>query len=178
MDIQISKHATQVWTRDQVKLTRPEPYEDPSIWAVNTIHFAGVPITFLAYQQSLNEDLWEATLYAIEAPVTCPRRVAFESSKLSWLDFWLEREWLLYITFPLYGGNDVTTQYITPHDVCAKTIERFGKLGMIGPYERKRQSLEHWLETSSWNGECPKKCEKNYRDFVTRNAMRLPKNAA
>lgn len=178
MDFKSRNPIAPTWGNDLEQLTRPEPYDDLSIWGLYTITPKDGSGTFLAYRHTIPEDDWTANSYAIEAPVDCQIRKEFEAGKMSWFDYWHHKEWLLYVSIPLMSREPITTRYISPGDIAPHIIERFKEFGNQGPYELKRQILELGWEYASWDGSCTKEAERKYRDFMLRNAARFPRDAA
>jgi hypothetical protein len=178
MDFKSRHPVAPIWDREMTQLSWPEPYDNPSIWSLYTITPNDGSGTFLVYRHSLPDVECTASGYAIEAPLDCPVRQAFETGEMSWMDYWHHKDWLLYVTIPLMSRDPITTRYISPRDIAPYIIERFKEFGNQGPYELKRQILELGWEYASWDGGCTKEAERKYRDFMLRNAGRFPRNAA
>ena len=178
MDFKCRFSIAPTWPNGSKQLTWPEPYDvasSSSLFTLTPIDGSG---TFLNFCHAFSDENFVSSSYAIEAPVDCPVRHAFESSQMSWMDYWHHKGWLLYVSIPLTGNHPITTRYIRPDELCQRTVKKFQELGNDGPYELKRQILELKWENTSWNGRCPKEAERKYRDFMLRNAARFPRDAA
>ncbi len=178
MDFNARNSVAPKWTRDQFECARrPEPYDRNHRGILQEIDSPDKSAIFLFVIGGLDEEHGEFTLYAIEAPVLCPMREAFEWGEISWVDFWSHKSWLIQVNVP-FGGGEPISKYISWSQVNLETRSRFEFLGNRGPYLLKLQQLELSWEYSSWDGTDPVAAEREYREFMIRHGRRFTGNAA
>lgn len=169
-----------IWTHDIVDSARyPEPYDEACLRAgLREIDAPDGSTIFLMMLGDFDEPNSLIIRYAIEAPPSCPARMAFENGEMSWPDFWEHRGWLLRFTFNLWGG-DVKTEFIEPRQMDPGTHEALRQLGNQSPYELRRQQLEvDWEFACKGLSGDPKSTERKYRDYMLRHGNRFLRDVA
>jgi hypothetical protein len=128
---------------------------------------------FLTCFAFCSEDLSQSQFYAIEAPRGCPMRQAFEIGKISWMEFWSHKGWLLRLDVPGHSG-DVASNYITMDDLDDLTIQYFKYYGHEGPLLLMAAQLKARIDIAKFEGKDAMEEERDYRQFMAINGHRLP----
>jgi hypothetical protein len=134
-------------------------------------------VRFLGIHGLFDESAGLFYFFGIDSPQTSPERQAFEWGKMSWIDFWFHKPWLLRMVVPLNPGQ-VVTSYINPSDMPKRLIEAFHWYGNRGPYIMRRDQLLIALKNTSFNGDDPVEAERSYLEFMALYGHRFTDNAA
>ena len=102
---------------------------------------------------------------------------AFEVGKISWMDFWAHKKWLLRLDIPTKGG-DVPSTYITLDDVDDLTLRYFKRYGLKSPLLLMLEQFQARLKIAQILGEDAMEDEREYLEFMARHGHRLSTRAA
>jgi hypothetical protein len=130
-------------------------------------------VCFGSYCEATNQ----CTYFAIEAASRCSARAAFEAGKMSWIDFWSNKGWLLRLEININGG-DVQSIYIEPDDLLDHTISVFKKHGNKSPYFLMREQYLSRIECAHFKGEGAFDEEREYLEFMVHHSDKFDKVAA
>lgn len=132
--------------------------------------------SFITCFDACTEDLSIAYYYAIEAPRSCPVRQAFEVGKISWMEFWSHKDWLLRIDAPSTG--DCASRYITFEDIDSSTIRFFQNYGNNGPFLLMIKQLKSGITLAKFDGGDAMEEERDLHNFLSVHGHRLRDSAA
>jgi hypothetical protein len=178
MDYKMRNSKPPIWSLELFMAYRkPEPYDVPSSGELMEVDSKDLTSVFLVDHCFGEEHGLDVSFYAIEAPRSCPLRKAFEWGEISWLDFFMHKEWLLYISMPV-NALQVVSKYITPHQIDPTTRIRMEHMGRTFPYELKRQQLEARCTNSILETGDTRVAEREYQNFMVRYGHRFSKAAA
>lgn len=166
MDYKSRHHDPLIWTHDIFDSAQfPEPYGGFGDGHLFEIIAPDTSTIFLMMHGYIEPSESVAVTYAIEAPRSCPTRIAFERGQISWLEFWESRGWLLRFRIR-FGCRPVEAEFIDPTKLDLRTIHNLTKLGNRGPFEIRLHELKRQWELAE-NFECdPIKAEHEYRNFL------------
>ena len=104
-------------------------------------------------------------------------RKAFEWGEISWLDFFMHKEWRLYLSMPV-NALQVVSKYITPNQIDPTTRILMAHMGRTFPYELKRQQLEARCTNSILETGDTRVAEHDYQKFMVKDGRRFSTDAA
>lgn len=164
------------WTRDVLESFRyPEPYDICSAGQLKEINAPDGSSVFLMIHGYWDEASSLVVTYAVEAPSTCPIRMAFEKGDILWPEFWNHRGWLIRFSFNLFGGP-VHAEYIKPEEIDQRTHVLLNHFRERSPFEIKRRQLEsRWKYGHEYDADT-KMAERQYRDFFVRHRDKFTLN--
>jgi hypothetical protein len=170
--------APPVWTYDEFGMRgNPEPYDCPSYAALSELVAPDGASVFLLLLSAHVPGADPCTYYGIEAPHSCPQRKAFEWGKMSWLNYWTHKKWLLKIQCPFDPGTPMAT-FITPDDMDLTTIQDLTDFNVNYPFELKRAQLEGRCYAPWKDPREIEKAEREYQQFMMKYGHRFSKIAA
>ena len=140
------------------------------------VHAPDLSICFLAIHGFFDEPANLFYCYGIDSPRVCAERQAFEWGKISWMDFWFHKPWLLRIAVPFEPAT-VVSDYIRPSDMPQIMIDAFEIYGFQGPYIMKHDQLMIACEHAPLFGRDPIEAERRYREFMAFHGHRFTQNA-
>lgn len=94
-------------------------------------------------------------LYLIDRPADLPTRKAFMVGERTWMEFWLDREWLLRLTVPMDAKMEdvIEGDYIHPAEVDPRTMHFLKSDNNISPIEMRLINLRNCLDFRKRSGE-------------------------